>query len=147
MSRIEKMGKLVDSWKEKEENKGLYEAVGNIKKLTISELQKLLDPILEKAGYCKLEFEKPELQKDVILGFGLQDSKSGRSEWDSIHELQKLFKKALEGTNWRLMSDGVRYRLGFLQGRLKGVEAEEDLKKLVENDQIKRDKKLSYFSK
>jgi hypothetical protein len=117
--------------KERKQNKSLYDAIAKIKKLTIFELQKLLDPILEKAGYVKLEFEKPEMQKDVILGFGLQDSKPGRSEWDSVHELQKLLKKALEGTNWRLMSDGVRYRLGFLTGRLRGVEGEENLKKLV----------------
>jgi hypothetical protein len=131
MSQLERMAKLVDSWKDKKENKELYDAIDNIKKITISELQKILDPILEKAGYAKLEFEKPELQKDVVLGFGLQDSKSGRSEWDSVHELQKLLKKALDGTNWRLMSDGVRYRLGFLQGRLRGVEGEENFLKLV----------------
>lgn len=144
MKEIERM---MDDVKERKQNKALYDAIAKIKKLTIFELQKLLDPILEKAGYVKLEFEKPDLQKDVMLGFGLQDSKSGRSEWDSVHELQKLFKKALEGTNWRLMSDGVRYRLGFLQGRLKGVEAEEDLRKLVENDLKKRDNKLSHSSK
>jgi len=123
---------LVDGWEEKKKNKALYDAVAKIKKLTIFELQGILDPILEKAGYVKLELEKPELQKDVVLGFSVQDSKSGRSEWDSIHELQKLFKKSLEETNWRLMSDGVNYRLGFLTGRLRGIEGEENLLKLME---------------
>ncbi|MFA5871425.1 MAG: hypothetical protein WC858_01770 [Parcubacteria group bacterium] len=131
---MESMKHLVDGWEDKKKNKALYDAIAKIKKLTIFELQGLLNPILEKAGYVKLELEKPELQKDVVLGFSVQDSKSGRSEWDSVHELQKLFKKALEGTNWRLMSDGVRYRLGFLQGRLKGVEGEENLRRLIEKN-------------
>lgn len=134
MRQIEEMKNIVDSWKDKEENKELYNAVANIKKLTIPELQNLLNPLVEKSGYIKLELEKPELQKDVILGFNLQDAKSGRKEYDSIHDLQKLLKEALKPTNWRLMSDGVRYRLGFLQGRLRGVEGEENLRKLIEKD-------------
>jgi len=43
------------------------------------------------------------------------------------------------------MSDGVNYRLGFLQGRLRGVEGEEALRKLVELEQKKIDTKLSHF--
>ncbi len=125
---------LTDHMKEKEENKDVYEAVAKIKKLTVVELQTHLNPLIEKAGYTKLEFEKPDLQKDVILGFSLQDAKSGREEYDSRQNLGKLLKASLQPTNWRLMSDGVQYRLGFLQGRLKGVEGEENLRKLLEGD-------------
>jgi hypothetical protein len=64
-------------------------------------------------------------------------------EYDSIHDLQKLLKEALSPTNWRLMSDGVTYRLGFLQGRLRGMEGEEKLRELLESEQKKRDKKLN----
>ncbi len=131
MRQIEETKKIVDKWKDKEDNKELYDAIDKIKKLTIPELQNLLNPLVEKSGYIKFEFEKPELQKDVILGFNLQDAKSGREEYDSIHDLQKLLKNALKSTNWRLMSDGVRYRLGYLQGRLRGVEGEENLKNLL----------------
>ncbi len=131
---------LLDSWKERDEKKELYQDIAKIQKLTIVELQTLLDPLIEKAGYTKLEFEKPVLEKDVILGFSLQDAKSGRGDYDSRHELQKLLKKALSSTNWRLMSDGVTYRLGFLQGRLRGIEGEEKLKELLESEQKKRDK-------
>lgn len=91
-------------------------------------------PVIEKAGYAKLEFEKPDIQKDMILGFGIQDTKSGRSDRESVYDLQRLLKTALKPTNWRLMSEGVSYRLGYLQGRLKGVEGEENLRKLIEKD-------------
>lgn len=130
----ESICRLHDEIKEREENSDLYEAVAKIKKLTVVDLQFLLDPLLEKAGYTKLEFEKPVLEKDVILGFGLQDAKSGRGDYDSRHDLQRLLKEALSPTNWRPMSDGVTYRLGFLQGRLRGVEGEEVLRRFVEND-------------
>ncbi|MFA6485727.1 MAG: hypothetical protein WCV59_05610 [Parcubacteria group bacterium] len=128
---MEQVSSFMKRWKEKEENKDLYNEIENTKKLTILELQKILDPVIENAGYAKLEFEKPDLQKDVILGFGLQDEKSGRNDRESVHELEKLIKKALEDTNWRLMSDGVNYRLGFLTGRLRGVEGEDNLKRLI----------------
>lgn len=49
-----------------------------------------------------------------------------------IQTIQKLIKKVLADTNWRLMSEGARYRLGMLEGRLRAYEREEDLLKLVE---------------
>lgn len=36
------------------------------------------------------------------------------------------------------MSDGVSYRLGFLQERLRGIEGEEKLKEPLESEQKKR---------
>ncbi|TXG76825.1 hypothetical protein E6P97_02860 [Patescibacteria group bacterium] len=43
--------------------------------------------------------------------------------------LKKLVDNTIEGTNWRLKSDGISYRLGYLNGRVKAYEGEEDLKK------------------
>lgn len=129
--RLKQTTNLMKEAKEREENSEVYDAIAKIQKLTIAELQNLLNPLIENAGYAKLDLEKPDIQKDVVVGFGVQDTKSGRQEYDSIHELQRIIKKALEPTNWRLMSDGITYRLGYLQGRLNGVEGEENLKRLV----------------
>jgi len=133
MQESQEMKDLVDKFKDKEDHKDFYDAVARIRRLTIVELQTLLAPLLEKAGYAKLEFEKPDLQKDVILGFNVQDAESGRGDYDSRHDLQRLLKEALSPTNWRLMSDGVSYRLGFLQGRLRGIEGEDALKNMIQN--------------
>lgn len=130
--QFEQMKKFVDSWKEKEKNKDLYDKVKKIKKLTVAGLQKILGPVLEKEGYIKLDFSKPEMTRGVIVQFTAQDNKTGRGEYDSIHQLQKLLKSTLEKTNWRLMSEGIFYRLGILTGRLKGYELEEDLLKLIQ---------------
>ena len=112
-------------------NKKLYEKVAKIKKLTVAELQKLLAAALKKEGYINLEFSKPEIKKDVIIEFTVQDNKTDRGEYDSRIQLQRILKKKLEATNWRLMSEGIMYRLGILSGRLRGCELEEDLLKLV----------------
>ena len=109
----------------------MYDAVAKIKKLTVIELQNLLNPLIEGVGYTKLELGKPDMTRDVVVVFSLQDNKPGRSEYDSIQGLQKIIKNALEETNWRLMSEGITYRLGFLSGRFRGVEGEEALIKLA----------------
>lgn len=123
---------FVNHMKDKEENKEVFDAIAKIKKLTIIEVQNLLNPVIEAAGYTKLEFGKPELQRDLHVEFNVQDNTSGRTEYDSIHKLKKLINKTLEETNWRLMGDGVLYKLGFLTGRLRGIEGEENLRKLFE---------------
>lgn len=69
--------------------------------------------------------------KHVIIPFTVQDEDPDRKEYDSTHKLQKIVKAALSETNWRLMSEGVMYRLGYVYGRLKGYEQEEDLMKIV----------------
>ena len=127
----EQLSKLVKSWEEKEKNKKLYERLAKIKKFTVVQLQKLLLAALKKEGYINLEFSKPEIKKDVIIEFTVQDNKTDREKYDSIIQLQRIIKKNLEKTNWRLMSDGSSYRLGVFTGRFKGVEGEENLKKLV----------------
>lgn len=130
-AKFEQLQKTVDGWKEKEKNKELYDNVAKLKKLTVADLQKLLVPALEKEEYVKLELSKPEMGKDVIIEFTVQDSKADRGEYDSRIQLQRLLKRILEKTNWRLMNDGAYYRLGILSGRLKGRDSEEDLLKLI----------------
>ncbi len=127
----EQLSKLVKSWEEKEKNKKLYDKVAKLKKLTVIELEKLLTPVLEKEGYIKLEFSQLDLQKDVIISFTIQDTKTGQHEYDSRMKLKKVIEKTLVNTNWRLMSEGIHYRLGILTGQLRGREREEDLAKLI----------------
>lgn len=139
--RQDSLKKLVDGWDEQGKNKELYDVADKIKKLTIIELEKLLVPVLEKADYIKFQLSNPEIEKDVIIPFGVHDSKSDRTKMASEYDLKRILKKTLEYTNWRLMSDGTSYRLGFLTGRLRGVEGEDEFKRLAENI-LKRQSKL-----
>ena len=102
-----------------------------VKKPKIAELTPLLAPSLEKAGYIEFSLDKPEMGRDVFIGFSCLDSKSGREDYDSRKTLKKLVDKALIDTNWRLMSDGINYRLGYLNGKIRAYEREEDIKNLV----------------
>jgi len=127
----EQLSRFVESMMEKEKNKELYKKIAKIKKLPIAGIKKILVPKLEKQGYIKLELSKPKMERDVVIEFTVQDNKEDREEYDSQSQLKKLLKQILENTNWRLMSDGIHYRLGILTGRLRGYENDEDLLRLV----------------
>ncbi|MCX6756566.1 MAG: hypothetical protein NTW35_00195 [Candidatus Nomurabacteria bacterium] len=134
---------LLDKHKEREENKEVYEQVEKLQKLTVVDLENLLIPILEKASYIKLQFGQPDMGKDLFLPFTVHDTKSERRDRASTYSLEKLLRKALDDTNWRLMSDGTSYRVGILSGRLRAYEREEDQLELI---RLKK-KKLSKVSK
>ncbi len=104
-----------------------YQKVSHLKKINVIELERILNETFEKENYIKLSFEKPEIGQHVIVSFTLQDADASRIKDKSVTILQKLIKDTLEDTNWRLMSDGLSYRLGYISGRLKGYENEDDL--------------------
>lgn len=123
------LSKLYDEYKENERrNKDpIIQQIQKIKKLTVIQLKKLIRGSLEKEGYADLKFGKPEIGKYVIVDFSVLETKDDRKEYDSQRILKKLINGLLGNTNWRLMSDGINYRLGILTGRLKAYEGEEDL--------------------
>lgn len=133
-----RLSRLMDDFKKEDETKKEKEILEKIKRLTVFEIQELLRVFIEKSKYANLEFDKPEIGKDIIMGFNTQEADSSREEWDSIHDLERLIKKELAQTNWRLMSDGVSYKLGYLSGRIRGYDQEDDLLKLVSR-KLKKD--------
>ncbi|MEO6508676.1 MAG: hypothetical protein ABIO02_01875 [Patescibacteria group bacterium] len=61
----------------------------------------------------------------------------------SSFELGKIINTVLEDTNWRLILNSITYRLGYLEGRLKGYEQEEDMLKLAgKKDEVKPKSKI-----
>jgi hypothetical protein len=137
------MARLGKEWKEKDDNKHIYDAMAELKRPNIPQLPELLKPVIEEAGYIEFSLDKPEMGKDVFVGFSCLDSKSDRGDYDSRKTLKKMVDNALVDTNWRLATDGIDYRLGYLTGRLHAYENEEDLKKLVMKSGKLKDKQKS----
>lgn len=134
--RMTELGKMIDEYKLKKEDPA-YQKAKKLNKLNVVELEKLLVETLEKEKYIKLVFDKPEMGQHVIIPFTVQEANGTRKEYDTTTTLKKLLKNTLENTNWRLMSEGVSYRLGYVYGRLKGYEREEDLANLVRTKNLK----------
>lgn len=129
---LERLMKLEATISDQVEHKDVFDAIKEIKKLKIAQLAEILRPVVEKAGYSEFKLDQPELGREVAVGFSCLDAKPEREEYNSKKELQKLIGKTLDDTNWRLMSEGISYRVGYLTGRLRAYESEKELRRLVE---------------
>ncbi len=132
LKHLERMAKLNASVEDKVQHVDVYDAIKQVKKLKIAQLKELLEPIFTKDGYSDFKLGDPQIGREVSLDFSCLDTKDDREEYQSKKTLHKAIEKALEDTNWRIMSAGVSYRLGFLTGSLRAYESEDELKKLVE---------------
>lgn len=119
-----------------------FEKATAINKIGIIEVEKLLSDVLDKEKYVKFSTDKPEIDRFVIVPFSLQDGDSFRNKRENLRELEKLIIKTLDGTNWRLLSGSLMSRLGFISGKLKGYEQEEDLLEISGYKKEKEKKKL-----
>ena len=132
LNHLVRRAKLHATEQDKVEHVDVYDGIKQVKKLKIAQLKELLEPIFIKVGYSDFKLGDPQIGREVSLEFSCLDTKEDREEYDSRKILHKAIDKALEDTNWRVMSAGVSYRLGFLTGSLRAYESEEELKKLVE---------------
>ena len=121
---------ILDKKKEKEENRELYDRVTKLQKLTIPQVKDHLTQALKSSAYSNLVFDQPLIERIVSISFSVEDL-TDQAEYDSRTKLTRLLKDSLEETNWRLMTDGITYRLGFLQGRIRVYEKEEEIVKLL----------------
>jgi hypothetical protein len=114
-----------------EKRQSLYDEIAKLKKLTVVDLHNLIIPALERERFVRLNLGSPVIKRDVQIPFCVLDAMSERSNRDSVKDLERAIEKALDRTNWRLMSSGITYHLGILNGHLRGLETEKDLLALV----------------
>lgn len=117
--------------REEQQRDPYYQKAQQLKKLTIVQLKDFLEEVLTKNYYQSLSFGPPEMGKYVIVTFTVNENNQTRTEYESKKQLHKIIKELLSNTNWRLMSEGLTYRLGILSGRLKAYENETELITLV----------------
>lgn len=112
------------------ENKGDGYDVKNVEKINLPKVEERLTKVIEHKGFIKLLFEQPKISGNVTVKFSVQDPTDRPAE-KSIKLLKKTIADELFPTNWRLMTTGISYRLGYLDGQIKGVDLKEDLIKIA----------------
>ncbi|MBP7857497.1 hypothetical protein KA016_00360 [Candidatus Saccharibacteria bacterium] len=132
MKHFVRMAELHAKAEDKVEHVDVFDGIKEVKKLKIVQLKELLEPVFTKNGYSDFKLGDPKIAREVSLDFSCLDTKDDREEYQSKKVLHKAIEKALIDTNWRLMSAGLNYRLGFLTGSLRAHESEEEIRKLVE---------------
>lgn len=137
-----KVGKEVYEEELKKYDSPGYQAAIKLNKLKVGELLKRLTPIFEQNNLINLVFGTPEIGKHVIVTFTCQDNDTSRKNTDQFQTLKKAIKESLESTNWRLMSEGLSYRLGYLSGRIKGYEQEQDFIEITGHKPVEMPQKV-----
>ena len=135
-AHIEHIGELIEQGRQSTGASGapadpVAEAVKEIKKLKVAQLADVLAKAVADSGYIEFKLGEPQIGREVAVPFSCLDNRPERESYDSRMGLKMLVTKTLDGTNWRLMSDGVSHRLGYLNGRLRAYESDESLRKLV----------------
>lgn len=135
VQNMDAIRRFVEELKQQEvkDKNPVYQKAKQLKQLKIGQVKELLEKTIEPEGYKDLQFGKPDMGQHVVIDFTVNDMQEERDEYKSRNTLKNLIKKVLEDTTWRLMSDGISYRLGILSGKLKAYEREEDIVKLVGN--------------
>jgi len=128
---IRQLGDMMKEAKVREEKKEIYDEVKALKKMTIPQVKAHTVKLFEDKDYSNLVFEKPDMGRVVSLAFSVEEMET-QNQRVSERDLKKLIEKHLEETNWRLMSDGISYRLGVMSGRIRIYEDQDDLAKLIE---------------
>jgi hypothetical protein len=108
----------------KEEN-----GVDKIEIVKVPQLEERLVKLAEQLGFQKFKFNTPDVTRWFTVEFSLQDP-SDRDGRESEKVIAKAIRKAIFPTNWRLTNEGVSYRLGFLTGKLRAYEGDEELMKI-----------------
>ena len=133
LETMKQLSKFVEKQKEREKKKDVYDKVATLTKMTVPQMKAHLLELFDKEGYSNLVFEKPDMRRIVSIEFTVEEMNT-ENERVSERKLKKLIQNHLKETNWRLMSDGISYRLGILSGRVRIYEDEDDLAKLIEKN-------------
>ena len=141
------MKRIDDEKKEHEANVEFYDKFAEVKKISIAKLEKLLAKAIKKAGYTDLHINMPANDEQIVIHFTVRDTEDDREEYTSRNTLKKTIEKALEDKNWKLLSDGVSYRLGMLSGKIRGYESEKDIQELVKSRMKKKGKAVNILPK
>lgn len=112
----------LDEWKDE---------LAKVERLTIALVSDKLKKSLARVEYRDFQLGQPDMGKQVVVTFNVIDSKA-RAEEESRFCLYKLISKQLDSTNWRPVRTSLTYRMGYLTGKLKGYESDEDLRILLE---------------
>lgn len=134
---IDNARRILDGVKEREEKKTVYDALEKIRRMKIKAVEKYLSEELGKRGYADFRLSKPDISRGILTNFTMTDpSEDGNSQ--SVRRTRGILDELLDDTNWTLMSSTLECRLGIIRGRLRGIDNDDELFKLVEKRMTKR---------
>lgn len=128
---IERLSDIIDSQKEKEAKKDLYEKVNKLNKLNIVSLKKLIEEKIKETKFTDFKIiSNQEARKWIEISFTIF------YDWnfwdDSSKELIKLIDSILSNTNWDVIKSSIHDKLWILNWKLIWYDNNEMLIELIQ---------------
>lgn len=94
LKHLARMSKLHATTADKVEHVDVFEAIKQIKKLKISQLKDLLEPVFTKNGYSDFKLGDPQIGREVSLDFSCLDTKDDREEYEARkHSIKQSIRR------------------------------------------------------
>lgn len=129
-SPMESLIQLLELFDKIGKEKKITYDLDSIKKFDILAVQGRLRKKLKKHGYRKFDLDKPVMDRQITVAFNVHSTLQTVPLKAKI-EMRQLLKKYLLKTNWRVVQSKITYRMGYLEGKLKCYESEQDLQNIA----------------
>lgn len=133
---FEQVRELAAKWEDEKEHEEEKERADAIERLTVPYIKRKVSALFAEKDLEDIRFDDLETTpKCTYLKFSAEDPEATKeNSRGRCLDLKKEIVSELEDTNWRLMSEGVSYRLGIMSGRLRVYESNDDIYNLVKRE-------------
>lgn len=131
---VDGLRRLVDEWKARDADTETNERMASLRKLRAIELKELATKSLEQVGMTNVTLSDPVQGAGLRIKISMLDSDPKRSDKESEKAVRNTLDQALLDTNWRLVKTSLSSTLGALSGELRGYVSDEEIRKLIEQE-------------
>ncbi|NQV89236.1 MAG: hypothetical protein HQ488_02850 [Parcubacteria group bacterium] len=122
--------------KAQQEDTKTNERMESLKRLRVMGLQERITKPLEKLGMTKVDLSQPTNERGLKVTITILDSMQDRADKESKKIVEKALIRSLRTTNWRLVKSSLESTLGAITGQLIGYTSDEQLRKVIEIENI-----------
>lgn len=133
-SNLEHFKKLMGEIKAREADTKTNERMASLRRLRAIELKEVVTKALEDIGMTSVTLSDPVQGMGLRIKISMLDSDPKRSDWESEKAVRTAVEQALHDTNWRLVKTSLSSTLGALNGELRGYVSDEEVRKLIEQE-------------
>lgn len=135
-SDFKHISRLVAKWEDEEKHQEEKERADTIERLTVPRIKRKVSALFADKDLEEIRFDDLETTpKCTYLKFSAEDPEATKeNSYKRCLGLKREIVRELEDTNWRLMSNGVSYRLGIMSGRLRVYESDDAIYNLVKRE-------------
>ncbi len=138
---MKSFAEIVEKQKNRNKDTKTNKRMKVLQRLRVTGLQEHVTKALTDIGMTKVELSHPTNDKGLRVRITMLDSAQDRSDVNSKKIVKKTLIESLHDTNWRLINSSLMSTLGAVSGELRGLTSDEELRKIIERENIANKKR------